>query len=101
MKFFKIFSKKKLVLINVFLFTYLIINFFDGERGIVSFYQNVNLKDKLIKEKKYLREKINIYETKNKLLNEDLDLDYLEILYRSKFMVGKQTEEIYLIKNEN
>ena len=90
-----------MMLINIFLFTYLIINFFDGERGIISFYQNVNLKDKLIKEKKYLNEKIDIFETKNKLLNEDLDLDYLEILYRSKFMVGKQTEEIYLIKNEN
>ena len=89
------------MLINIFLFTYLIINFFDGERGIISFYQNVNLKDKLIKEKKYLKEKIDIFETKNKLLNEDLDLDYLEILYRSKFMVGKKTEEIYLIKNEN
>ena len=101
MKFFKIFNKKKMMLINIFLFTYLIINFFDGERGIISFYQNVNLKDKLIKEKKYLKEKIDIFETKNKLLNEDLDLDYLEILYRSKFMVGKQTEEIYLIKNEN
>jgi len=90
-----------MMLINIFLFTYLIINFFDGERGIISFYQNVNLKDKLIKETKYLKEKIDIFETKNKLLNEDLDLDYLEILYRSKFMVGKQTEEIYLIKNEN
>ena len=89
------------MLINIFLFTYLIINFFDGERGIISYYQNVNLKDKLIKETKYLKEKIDIFETKNKLLNEDLDLDYLEILYRSKFMVGKQTEEIYLIKNEN
>ena len=53
MKFFKIFNKKKMMLINIFLFTYLIINFFDGERGIISFYQNVNLKDKLIKETKY------------------------------------------------
>ena len=31
----------------------------------------------------------------NSLLTNKIDLDYLEILYREKFMVGKPNEYIY------
>ena len=31
---------------------------------------------------------------KNGLLNETVNLDYLEMLYRQKFMVGKSNEKI-------
>ena len=34
-------------------------------------------------------------ERKNKLLTGKVDLDYLEMLYREKFMVGKSNEHIY------
>ena len=40
-------------------------------------------------------------EHKNSLLNEKLDLDFIEILIRDKFIFGKSGEKIYMIeKNE-
>ena len=38
--------------------------------------------------------KLALVEKKNILLTERIDLDYLEILYRSKFMLGKPEEKI-------
>ena len=35
-------------------------------------------------------------EKQNSLLTEKIDKDYLEILYRQKFLVGKSSEEIYI-----
>ena len=97
----KILSEKKIVLINIFLFTYLLINFFDGERGAFAYYKNKDIKQELIIEKNILNKNIKIIEKKNKLLAENIDLDYLEIIYRSKFLVGKSNENIYLIKHED
>ena len=37
----------------------------------------------------------NMVEKKNMLLTDKIDIDYLEILYRQKFMVGKSNERIY------
>ena len=39
-------------------------------------------------------------ELKNSLLTDNLDLDYIEILIREKFLFGKKDEKIYLIKND-
>ena len=39
-----------------------------------------------------------LVEKKNSLLADSIDLDYLEILYREKFMVGKSNEKIYNYK---
>ncbi len=36
----------------------------------------------------------------NKLIDEDLDKDYLEILIRDKFVVGKKGENTYIVENE-
>ena len=35
-------------------------------------------------------------EKKNSLLTDIIDIDYLETLYRKKFMVGKESEFIYI-----
>ena len=34
--------------------------------------------------------------TKNNLLTAPVDIDYLETLYREKFMVGKKSEKIFI-----
>jgi len=49
----------------------------------------------LIEEEKELSIKLAMVEHKNMLLTDKMDLDYLEILYRQKFMVGKSNEHIY------
>jgi len=95
MRFVEIINKKKFVLISIFLFLYVLLNLLDGERGLISYLAKQELKDQLIEEKKLLVTKLNSIENKNNLLTKDIDLDYLEILYREKFMVGKSNEKIY------
>ena len=96
MKFINIISEKKFTLISLFLFIYVILNLLDGERGLISFYEKQKIKQKLIYKKENLMSKLTTVEKKNSLLTNNIDLDYLETLYRKKFMVGKSTEKIYL-----
>ena len=81
----------------MFLFLYVILNLLDGERGLISYYGKLKIKENLEQEKKSLLVKIASAEKKNSLLTDNLDLDYLEIMYREKFMVGKSKEKIYKI----
>ena len=95
MRFVQIINNKKITLISVFLFLYVMINLVDGERGLISYFDKQKIKSQLIQEKKILLEQLDIIEKKNSLLTENIDLDYLETLYRTKFMFGKSTEKIY------
>ena len=99
MKFIEIINRKKFLLISIFIFLYLVINLLDGERGLISFYEKKNIKEHLIKEKISLVAQLNYIEKKNNLLTDVVDLDYLETLYRQKFMVGKPNEKIYKSSN--
>jgi len=49
-----------------------------------------------VQESTLLIAEINSLEKKNNLLTDIIDLDYLETLYRKKFMVGKPNEKIYV-----
>ena len=98
MGFIKIINQKKITLIAIFLFLYVILNLLDGERGLISFYEKQNIKKHLIVEKEVLLKKLTSIEKKNSLLTGAIDLDYLEILYRKKFMVGKLNEKVYINK---
>ena len=95
MRFVQIIKQKKFTLISVFLFLYVLINLLDGQRGLISFYEKQKIKELLIEEKKALTIKLAMVEKKNRLLTDKVDLDYLETLYRQKFMVGKSNEYIY------
>ena len=95
MRFVQIINQKKFTLIAVFLFLYVLINLLDGQRGLISYYEKQKIKQQLIEEKKTLSIKLAMVEHKNKLLTGKVDLDYLEMLYRQKFMLGKSNEHIY------
>ena len=95
MRFVQIIKQKKFTLITVFLFLYVLINLLDGQRGLISYYEKQKIKQQLIEEEKALSIKLAMVENKNKLLTDKVDLDYLEMLYREKFMVGKSNEYIY------
>ena len=69
----------------------------DGDRGLISYFEKNNEKRILINQKEILSNKLTSTEYKISLLSENLDLDYLETLYRKKFMVGKKKENIYKI----
>ena len=95
MRFIEIINHKKFTLISIFLFLYLILNLLDGERGLISYYEKQNIKKQLIKKEKELVLELASIEKKNSLLTENIDLDYLETLYRQKFFVGKSNEIIF------
>ena len=95
MRFVQIINQKKFTLIAIFLFLYVLINLLDGQRGLISYYEKQKIKQQLIEEEKELSIKLAMVERKNKLLTGKVDLDYLEMLYRKKFMVGKSNEHIY------
>ena len=46
-----------------------------------------------------LNNKIEDLEHKNSLLTENIDLDFIEILIREKFLFGKEGETTYIIKD--
>ena len=96
MRFVEKINQKKFALISIFLFLYVILNLLDGERGLISYYKKLTNKQELILEKKLLTSQLNYIEKKNSLLTDKIDLDYLEMLYRKKFMVGKTDEKIYM-----
>ena len=95
MRFVQIINQKKFTLITFFLFLYVLLNLLDGERGLISYYEKQKIKEQLIEEKKALSIELAMIEKKNMLLTGKVDLDYLETLYRQKFMVGKSNEHIY------
>ena len=90
------------ILISTVLFLYFFFNLLDGERGLISYFEKKNILKELKDERKKVVNKINKLEIKNSLLTDNLDLDYIEILIRQKFLFGKSGENTYIIKsNEN
>jgi len=78
-------------------FVYVVSSLLEGERGLISYYEKQKIKKNLINEKKILVSKLTTIEKRNKLLSENIDLDYLEILYREKFLIGKTNEKVFII----
>ena len=100
MRFVEIINHKKFTLISIFLFLYVIFNLLEGERGLISYYEKQKIKEQLIQEKKSLVTQLNLFEKKINLLTNVVNVDYLEMLYRKKFVVGKANEKIYVNNNE-
>ena len=96
MKFLKNIKEKKFILICTFLFLYVCLNLFDGQRGLISYFEKQNIKKQLVKENEFLLTSLNSVERKNDLLSNIIDLDYLETLYREKFMVRKKEEKVFV-----
>ena len=95
-------KKNYFILISTILFLYFFLNILDGERGLISYFKKKNILKDLKNEKIKIINNIDKLEIKNLLLTDNLDLDYIEILIRQKFLFGKKGEKIYLIKkNEN
>ncbi len=92
-------KKNYFLLIFTCLFLYFFFNLIDGERGLVSYIKKKTIVNELNIKKDKINHDINILENKNLLLTKNLDLDFIEILIREKFLFGKKDEKIYIIKN--
>ena len=86
-------------LIITFLFIYFFFNLLDGDRGLISYIEKKDIYDQLKNDQITLNSKIEDLEHKNSLLTENIDLDFIEILIREKFLFGKEGETTYIIKD--
>ena len=77
---------------------YFFFNLMDGERGLVSYFEKKEHYDQLQKDQKNLKVKIAELDLKNSFLKENIDLDFIEILIREKFLFGKKSETAYILK---
>ena len=89
------------LLTSIFLIFYFIFNLVSGERGLFSYFEKKELLSNLKNEETLLINKINDIDHKNSLLSINLDLDYVEILIRERFLFGKEKETIYIIKQND
>ena len=93
-------KKNYFLLICTFLFLYFFFNLLDGERGMISYFEKKKSLENFKEKELILINKIdNLYHI-NSLLNENIDLDYIEILIRQKFLFGKTGENVYIIKKD-
>ena len=76
-------------------------NLVSGERGLFSYFEKKELLSNLKNEEALLINKIDDIDHKNSLLSTNLDLDYVEILIRERFLFGKEKETIYIIKQND
>ena len=94
-------KKNYFLLISTFLILYFFFNLLDGERGLFSYFKKKEILINLQVEEAEISKKIKKIEFKNSLLSDNLDLDYVEILIREKFLFGKEGETLYIIKNND
>ncbi len=92
-------KKNYFILIITFLFIYFFFNLLDGDRGLISYMEKKDIYKQLKNNQITLNSKIEDIEHKNSLLTENIDLDFIEILIREKFLFGKEGETTYIIKD--
>ena len=92
-------KKNYFILIITFLFIYFFFNLLDGDRGLISYMEKKDIYEQLKNDQITLNAKIEDLEHKNSLLTENIDLDFIEILIREKFLFGKDGETTYIIKD--
>ena len=95
-------KKNYFFLVSVFLILYFSFNLVSGQRGLISYFDKKKSLESLQQEEFLMINQIQDLDLKNSLLNDNLDLDYIETLIRERFLFGKKNEKIYILKtNEN
>ena len=93
--------KKNIILIlPIILIIYFSLNLLGGNRGLFAYLDKKDQFENLLEKRLFLTNEIKKMKKINSLIDENLDKDYLEILIRDKFAVGKMGENTYIIKNE-
>ena len=92
-------KKNYFILIITILFIYFFFNLLDGDRGLISYMEKKDIYEQLKNNQINLNAKIEDLEHKNSLLTDNIDLDFIEILIREKFLFGKEGETTYIIKD--
>ena len=98
---FKRLKKNYFLLVSTFLILYFFFNLLSGQRGLISYIEKKQVLNDLKKQESLVINQIKDLDFKNSLLSDNLDLDYIEILIRERFIFGKKNEIIYIIKNND
>ena len=98
MKLLIFFKTKKLLLLNILLTFYIATNLVGGERGLISYYEKDRVHKNLIQKEKKLSKELTELEKKNQLLSTNLNLDFVDMIYREKLKFGKKDEIIIKLK---
>ena len=93
-------KKNYFILIVTFLFIYFFLNLLGGDRGLISYLKKKEIYKNLKASQNEIQIKIQDLEHKNSLLTENIDLDFIEILIRDKFLFGKEGETTYIVKQD-
>ena len=93
-------KKNYFFLIITFLFIYFFFNLLGGDRGLISYLKKRDIYEELKIKQTDLNFKIQELDYKNSLLTKDIDLDFIEVLIRDKFLFGKDGETTYIIQND-
>ena len=94
-------KKNHFLLVSTFLILYFFFNLLSGQRGLISYFEKKQILNNLQQNELLLINKIDNFNLKNSLLSDNLDLDYIEILIRERFLFGKKNEKIYIIKEND
>ena len=86
------------LLIFIFLLLYFLFNLLSGQRGLIAYFDKKETLKNLKNEEISLINQVNDLDFKNSLLSDNLDLDYVEILIRERFLFGKNNEKIYILE---
>ena len=97
----KRFKKNYFLLVSTFLILYFFFNLLSGQRGLISYFEKKQTLISLKKQQLLLIDQIKDLDLKNSLLSDNLDLDYIEILIRERFLFGKENETIYILKDND
>ena len=90
-------KRKKFILFNIFFTLYIGINLIGGERGLISYFDKKRIYEELEIKNKVLTSELKDLEHKISLVKNN-DLDYLDMLYREKFIYGTKDEIIIKLK---
>ena len=69
-----------------------------GDRGLISYFEKKDIFKNLQLKESIILAEIEKLDSKNLLLSDNLDLDYVETLIRERFLFGKNNEKIYILK---
>ena len=94
-------KKNYFLLVSIFLILYFFFNLLSGERGLISYFEKKQILNNLKQEESLIISQIEDLDSKNSLLSDNLDLDYIETLIRERFLFGKKNEKIYIIKKDD
>ena len=99
MRFLEVIKRKKILFLNIFLLLYILINFLDGNRGLLSYFEKKEVQKELNEKQIFLTQELKKTEYKNKLLSDNLNFDFVDTLIRDKLKFGHK-EEILIKLND-